>query len=63
MLEPETEETIDEKNERRHQEISEENERVLAREKAERERIVSKTQEVIVEKPTGFWAWLKSIFS
>ena len=63
VLEPETEETIDEKNERRHQEISEENEKVLAREKEYRERVIAKTQKVIVEKPTGFWAWLKSIFS
>ena len=56
-------ETVEEKNERREKEIAEENEKVLAREKEYRERVIAKTQKVIVEKPTGFWAWLKSIFS
>ena len=54
------EETIEEKNERRTKEIAEENERVLAREKSVRE-ITENMQEVIVEKPRGFWGWLKSL--
>ena len=56
------EETIEEKNERRTKEIAEENERVLAREKSVRE-ITENMQEVIVEKPRGFWDWLKSLFT
>ena len=56
------EETIEERNERREKEVAEENERVLAREKEYRERVIAKTQKVIVEKPTGFWSWLKGFF-
>jgi len=52
------EETIEEKNERRTKEIAEENERVLAREEENKVE-----QEVIVEKPKGFWGWLKSLFT
>ncbi len=52
------EETIEEKNERRTKEIAEENERVLAREEENKVE-----QEVIVEKPRGFWSWLKSLFT
>ena len=52
------EETIEEKNERRTKEIAEQKWQILAREEENKVE-----QEVIVEKPKGFWGWLKSIVS
>ena len=52
------EETIEEKNERRTKEIAEQKRQILAREEENKVE-----QEVIVEKPRGFWSWLKSLFT
>ena len=50
-------ETIEEKNERRKNEIANETKKVFEREKGEGE------QEVIIERPIGFFSWLKGLFS
>ena len=54
------EETIEEKNERRTKEIAEQKRQILAREAEAKNKV---EQEVIVEKPRGFWGWLKSLFT
>ena len=69
VLRIETEETVEERNKRRHQEIIEENERVITKEKElEAQRIADKASAFKQEQfersaKSGFWGWLKSIFS